>query len=324
MKVLVTDRFHVRDERILRSHPDVELIRAKNPGRPTAEELKDVVAMIVRSRTKIDKELLLLAPQLKLVVTSTSGFDHINFDDCAKNDVKVAYTPEANAASAAELTWALVLACARKIRKAHEMVQTENWDRSQLMGMELRGKVYGIIGLGRVGRRVARIANAMDMKVIAFDPYKSDEYFKEYQTQRVGITELFRMSQIVSVHVPKTKETSFFISKDFLADLGPEGIFVNTSRGEIIRNDDLTIPLEKGQIGSIGLDVFENEPPSKDLRIIQNPKVVLTPHIGATTHEALENSSLMAAQIVIDYLNGKTIADTLPPAETWYHTPHAR
>lgn len=314
-KLLVTDRFSIEAEAHLKAHFEVS---RSNTHDPTKEELSGVQVLIIRSRTKITKEFLDTAPDVQLIVTSTSGYDHIDFEETIKRNIKVSYTPEANAQSTAELTILLMLSCARQINLANQMMKNENWKRSEMKAFELSGKTLGIVGLGRVGSRVAKIANAMNMKIYAYDPYKEDEEFTKLNVQRLGYTEILRMCNVVTYHVPSTKETYQMLNRRLFEDSLPGMIVINASRGDVLNEHDIIYGLETGMIERAGLDVFVKEPLPKDSPLIAHPKVVTTPHIGATTDEAFLASSIMAANRCIEYFDRQELSDELPAQAPWW------
>ena len=325
-RVLITDRFDVDAYALLVGHSRIEVRRSATPT-PTSDELEWAQALIIRSRTKIHLELLTQAKSLKVICTATSGFDHFDFSATRRfPQLTCMFTPEANAASACELTWALVLASARKIVDAHRSVKTGDWRRDSLMGTQLQGKTYGVIGLGRIGGRIAKVANAFGMNVIAYDPYRDDSYFAATQTQRVSLDEIFKLSDVVSIHVPATAETQFMIHRNLLESDEPNDhlIFVNTSRGTVIHEKLLIEALENKWITACGLDVFEREPLAQHSRLTQLPNVVLSPHIGATTDEAFHLASKEAAEKIITFVVSGLTADPLPPNEVWMHEDFAK
>lgn len=304
MNVLVTDRFDAKALAELRKSTTVS--QASSPDLAAAD-LSQVEALVIRSRTKIDGALLARAPQLRLVVTSTSGFDHIDLDACVARDVKVMYTPEANAASAAELTWALVLAAARKIEAATRAARSGDWNRDALLGVQLSGKTYGVIGRGRIGSRVANMAHAFGMQVIWYDPYRPGP--------ASSLEEIFEQADVFSAHVPATRETDGMIKTFEACRSG--AIFVNTSRGSIVREATLVDALENDFLACVGLDVFEREPLPSTSKLLTNPRVVMTPHVGATTHEAFAQASMEAAEKVIAFAQHGALSDELPGNEPW-------
>lgn len=317
MKVLITDRFDFKALMLLKAQKGLEVEQSSHAS-PTDSELAGAHALIIRSRTKITKELLARAPQLKFVVTATSGFDHIDLKAASEKNITLAYTPEANAQSAAELTWALVLAAAKRLPEADRAIRSGNWAREALTGLELRGKTYGVIGLGRVGKRVALIAKAFGMQILAYDPYIEDEDFSQAHAQRSGLDDLIRLSDVVSLHVPKTAETSPLIRPWHFEVLMKHAIMVNTSRGTAIDEAGLIAALTAGRIRTCGLDVFEREPLPVGSALLTLPQIVLTPHLGATTEDAFALASEMAAQKLIAFFAGTEITDRLPPDAEWY------
>ncbi len=314
--VLICDRFDLEAEAKLRSTPGLTLAKASQPN-PTADELAAADALVIRSRTKIDATLLSRAPRLKVVVTSTSGFDHIDLAATTAKGVTVMYTPDANAASAAEHTWALTLAAMRKIPSAHRAVKTGDWNRELLMGRQLAGLTYGVIGLGRIGCRVAKIASAFGMKLVAFDPFKDEAHFEKEGCVRMSLDEVFKNADVVSCHVPATAETHHMIRRLALAEAGHDIVFVNTSRGSVIEEHILVEALDKGWFVAAGLDVFEREPLARVSQLVGRDNVVLSPHIGATTLEAFRGASLDAAHKVAEFARSGTVSDPLPPNEPW-------
>lgn len=283
------------------------------------DDLSDVEALIIRSRTKIDKDLLARARNLKLIVTATSGFNHIDLDLTQERNIKVAFAPEANAASAAELTISLVLACARQTIQAHHAVKSGDWNSKLQEGFQLGGHTYGVIGLGRIGTRVARMAKAFDMKVIGYDPYADENAFVD--AQRMSLEELLKMSDVISLHVPFTKETRKMINRSTLEYMHRDAILVNTSRGEVVDEQDLCEALKKGWLRAVGLDVFVKEPLPKDSNLLQQSRVVFSPHNGARTVDAFELASIEAAKQVIEFFTTGDVTHPLPPHSLWYTSP---
>lgn len=309
-KVLVTDRFDIRAYALLEACDALAVETARQP-QPSEAELADAEALVIRSRTKITAELLDRAPRLRLVITSTSGFDHIDLSATDARGLDVMYTPGANAASAAELTWALVLACARRLPEAGRAIKAGDWARDRLLGTELEGRTYGVIGLGRIGGRVARIAQAFGLKAVAFDPYREAAEFEACGVERLGLDELMRLADVVSVHVPATPETRPLLHAGHLALLSPEAILVNTSRGQAVDENALLAALESGKLKAAGLDVFAREPLNRASPLLSLPNVVLTPHLGATTAAAFAKSSREAAEKTIAYFERGEKADPL-------------
>ena len=321
--VLITDRFDIQALATLKATPGLG-VSVSNTPQPTPVELNNCHGLIIRSRTKIDDKLLSLAPKLRVIITATSGFDHIDLEATARRNIDVAFTPQANVTSAAELTWGLMLACMRRLVEAHRAIKSGEWRREALVGRELKGKTLGIVGLGRIGSRVARFANAFEMKVVAFDPYKEPEAFSQLGAARVAFEELLMLSDIVTFHVPATAETKFMLSPLNMESMNRHAIIINASRGSVIAEQDLVKALNEGWIAGAGLDVFEREPLPRDSRLLTFQNVVMTPHLGATTGEAFAEASLEAALKMQQYISpdlshgAQSLKDKLPPDDAWY------
>lgn len=314
--ILVTDRYTAESLSWLKQN----LSANKTPFEvvqtgllPTKEQLASAVAVLIRSRTQIDKSLLDQAPQLRVIITATSGYDHIDFAETEKRQIAVMYTPEANAQSAAELTLTLMLGVLRRVNECSRALRDGRWRDDISTGRELKGKTVGLIGLGRVGSRVAQILQAFDCHVIAHDPYQADSVFEKLKIERMGMTEVFTQSEILSLHVPLTAETRRLIRSETL-ELTHEGlILINTSRGRVIDESALVAGLESKQIQGAGLDVFENEPLARESRLRKMPQVLLTPHVGAFTDEAFSRGSQLAAEKLVQFFKSGLITDSLPP-----------
>jgi D-3-phosphoglycerate dehydrogenase len=317
-QVLITDRFALNALIHLQTSPLLCVVQDNKWFQKTKEELAHFEILIIRSLTKMDKQTLTRFPKLKLIISCTVGFDHIDIEACIQNKIIVSHCPSAHTASAAELTWGLVLACARRMREAHNAVLNCDWDRQKIIGTEVSGKTYGIVGLGRIGQKVAQIAQAFSMNVVAHDPYQDDEAFDNLKVNRSSLEEVLSQSDVLSLHVPLTRETHHLLGEDFLKSLQPHTILVNTSRGSVIHEKALVKALQNKKIGAVGLDVFEYEPVSKGSALFQFPQVVLSPHIGASTREAFDKASFEASQKLLDFIAIKTINDLLPPNVAWF------
>ena len=310
--ILITDRFSSESEQWLKSQPRMNCFHSAQV-QPTPEELASAHALIIRSRTNVDETLLGQAPNLKVIVSATSGFDHMDLKATKLAKVVVMHTPQANAQSAAEMTWALVLGSARKIVKAHKCVKSGAWRRDELTGVELHGKNYGIVGLGRVGSKVSQMAKAFGMNVFGYDPYIDETIFSELKVHRVGFEELLRQADILSFHVPKTEETKNMLGRAQLPLLNSHAIVINTSRGSVINEADLIWALQERRIDAAGLDVFQREPLPRDSELLKFENVLLTPHIGATTQEAFHKASECAAKQTVQFLLHHKVENELPP-----------
>ncbi len=322
--VLVTDRFDFNALSWLKVQPELDLVVLDStvlPSDPPDLELSKAQALIVRSKTEINESLLKRAPQLKIIVSCTAGFDHIDLLACQKAGVQVMVTPDGHTQSAAELTIGLMIGCSRWLPKAHEQVIKGSWDRQSLTGTELCGKTLGIVGLGRIGKKVTQIAQAIGLNVIAFDPYIDHKLSQSLNVKMMSYQELLLQSHIISFHVPKSKETTHMLRASNLEDIDHGVIIVNTSRGDVIDALLLQEGLKSRVILAAGLDVFHKEPLPKDSPILKYQNCLFSPHIGATTTEALSKVSWDAAYKVINYVKNQSVTDTLPPNALWYTNP---
>lgn len=317
-KVVITDRFAMDSLLWLQQQPQLEILRTENPQVIPADQLVGAHGLLIRSRTLIDEKLLKKARQLQVIITATSGFDHIDLEACQKWGITVMHTPNANVESAAQLTWALALGCAVRMGECHDLIESENWRRENVVGLELSGHNYGIVGLGRIGRRVARHAQAFGMNVFAADPYVDDEQVEKLGVQKLSFEDLLKTAEIVSFHVPKTLETENMLNRDHFSALARPLIVVNTSRGSVINEADLIEALKLGQVRSVGLDVFAEEPLRKESPLRQMAQVLLTPHIGANTDDAFSKASQLAAEKLVRFFQDGSTSDTLPPRVPWY------
>jgi D-3-phosphoglycerate dehydrogenase len=316
-RILITDKFSQEAFLTLSQQPFLSVSKTESPM-ISKLDLSQVHGLIVRSRTIIDDELFSQAKKLQVIITATSGFDHIDLDAARKWGVTVMHTPEANVDSASQLTWGLVLACAQKIPQAHRAMKAGEWNREAVLGSELSRKTYGIVGLGRIGKRVADIANAFGMNVIAYDPYADESHFREAAAERVAYEEILKSADVLSYHVPKTQETQHMLNRSHFEYIHRGLILVNTSRGSAIHEQDLCEALENGWLGAVGLDVFEKEPLPRNSKLLQYQNVIVTPHCGANTSEAFAKASEQAALKLIRFFVDSSTSDTLPPKAAWY------
>lgn len=317
-KILITDRFAQDSFLYLSQNPQFEVVKSDSPHHLPLEHLVSAHALLIRSRTPIHEELLKKARQLQVIITATSGFDHIDLEATQKWGVTVMHTPTANIESAAQLTWGLVLNCASQILTGHKMVKAGEWRRELIPGLELSGRTYGIIGLGRIGSRVAELAQAFGMNVVAFDPYQEDEVFEKLKIPRFSFEEVLKTSDVVSFHVPKTLETEHMLNRSHFEYIHRGIVLINTSRGSVIKENDLIEAVSEGWLRAVGLDVYEKEPLPRNSKLLTFPNVILTPHIGANTDEAFFKASQIAATKLVAFFTDSSTSDTLPPRVPWY------
>lgn len=309
--ILIAERFALEALVELRRHPELRPEPYSDKLAPEAE------ALLIRSKFRIDAVALDKCPRLRLVVTCTSGFDHIDLNETEKRGITVMFTPEANAVSAAELTWSLLMAANRRVGTAHREIQAGRWERESFLSHELAGKTLGIAGLGRIGTRVAGFAHAFGMNVLAYDPYQPEDVFTRAGARRVSYEEVLKGADFLTFHVPATFETRHMFGRPQIEYVHPELVLINTSRGSVIAEEDLAQALLDGKIKFAALDVFAKEPLPRDSKLLKCRNVLLTPHLGAYTEEAFRKASLEGARRVIDFFENNTTQNTLPLKNDW-------
>ena len=296
--VLITGDIHPNGIRRLGLEKDIEI--QFSPDLSYEEVLRIVQpyhCILSRSETRVTRELIEAAPQLKVIARAGVGVGNIDVEYATERGILVINTPGKNTTSAAELTMGLLLSAFRKIVPAHQNMQSLNWERHRFNGEELLSKCLGVIGLGNVGHRVARYAKAFEMKVQAFDPYLSDEVFERHGVQKVDWDTLLSTSDVISPHVPLNSETRGMISEKEIKLMKPGVVVLNTARGGVIHEKSLLNALESGHVAAAGIDTWEVEPPV-DNPFIRLPQVVMSPHIGASTSEAqIRIAESVAAQV---------------------------
>lgn len=301
-KVLVSDPLGSGGLEILKK--ETQLVVDERTGL-SPEELKKIIgnydAIIVRSGTKLTKEIIEEAHRMKVIGRAGVGVDNVDLDAATKKGIIVMNTPEGNTISTAEHTMSLLLSLARNIPQAHESLQKGEWKRTHFVGAEVDGKVLGVIGVGRVGREVAKRAKAFGMRVIGYDPFIATESIRQLGVEFVELEELFKTSDFITLHVPGTKQTEKMINRKAIA-LMKKGVFIiNCARGSLVDEKALYEALKSGRVRGAALDVFETEPP-KNNPLLELDRVVATPHLGAATQEAQEHVALSVAEQVVDAL----------------------
>lgn len=266
----------------------------------TPEELPNVLpaydAMVVRSRTKVRQPLIDVCPNLKVIVRGGVGLDTIDHEYAKSKGIAVMNTPLASSASVAELAIGYMFALARNIYKATSTMKAEKWDKKSFEGDEVGGKVLGIIGLGNIGKETARRAMALGMTVIAYDPFASPAE----GVRKVSLDELFSQADYISLHAPKTKETTNMIAAEQIAKMKDGVRIINCARGGIVNEEALYEGLTSGKVAGAALDVFAEEPPT-DWKLLKLDNVIASPHIGAATREAQARVGYEVAQKIIDF-----------------------
>jgi D-3-phosphoglycerate dehydrogenase len=310
--VMVLDNTHQKAVDLLDAHEDITVIAQ---GKPSREEVLASIpkadAIIVRSGTQVDVELLAVAGRLKAVARAGVGVDNIDLDAATQNGTVVMNTPGGNTISTAEHTFALMLALARQLPQGYAAMKAGRWDRKLFMGVELRGKTLGLIGLGRIGQEVARRAQAFGMTVIAHDPYVSAS---EDGVSLVDLDTLYAEADFISLHALITDETRGMIDAASIAKMKDGVRIVNTARGVLINDQDLAEAIKSGKVAGAAVDVYPTEPPPADHPLVGLDNVVHTPHLAASTTDAQITVAVEAAQLIADGLLKGQYANVVNPA----------
>src|SRR5579863_5340340 len=314
MKILVADSVPDRVIEILKADPSWEIVNLPETKGNVANEIRDADALLVRSATKVTAELLDAAPRLRVIGRAGVGVDNVDLEAATRKGVLVMNTPGGNAPSVAEHALALMLSMARSIPQLNASMHAGKWEKSGSAGVELRGKTLGLIGLGRVGAEVARRARALEMRVVAYDPYVSAERAAEWGAELVPLAELLPQSDYVSLHTALSPATERMINTETLKQMKPGARLVNAARGELVDEAALAEALRSKHLTGAALDVFAEEPP-RNSPLLQMPNVIATPHVGGSTAEAQEEVGVQIAQQVRDYLQDGTMRNSvnLPP-----------
>jgi D-3-phosphoglycerate dehydrogenase / 2-oxoglutarate reductase len=260
-------------------------------------------ALVVRSQTRVDAELLAAAgPRLSVVAVASVGTDRVDLAAAARAGVMVVNAPTGSTVAAAEHTMALMLALLRKIPSADASVRRGEWERARYVGAELQHRTLGIIGLGKIGKAVARRAAAFEMRVIAHDPWLSSEQAAQHATRLVELPELLASADVITVHVTLTPETRGLIGEVQIATMKPGAFLVNVARGGLVDEPALAAALRSGHLGGAAVDVFTTEPLAADNPMLGAPNTILTPHLGASTAEAQGRAGVEMAERLLEAL----------------------
>ena len=301
MKILICDNLNQQVYKELETIGDcVDISKSNSKDKDLANHIKDCEIVVIRSATKLTKEVLDKAEQLKIIARCGVGIDNVDLDFAKSKNIFVTNSPSANLISVVELTVALIISVSRKLSLADSHLKKGDWNRSQFLGYELYGKTLGIVGFGKAGRLVAERMKSFGMSIVFYDPYVTDWNGSE---ESIKLDDLLRTADVVTIHVIKTKDTENLISKDMLDLLKPSSIIVNTSRGGVLDEDYLFELLESDKIFGAGLDVYSNEPP-KNVDRYNGLNLVTTPHIGASTNEAQLKAGLETIENIKKILAG--------------------
>lgn len=311
MKVLVSDKLAESGIGKLKEVGsfDVDVNTGLSPDE-LLRVIKDYDALVIRSATKVTKEVIEAAENLKVVARAGIGLDNVNIDAASKRGVVVMNTPEGNVVTTGEHAIAMMLALSRSIPQATNSIKSNKWEKNRFMGREVFNKNLGIIGVGRIGRIVADRAKGLKMNVLGYDPFISAEVVDKLGIQAVGLDELLARSDYITVHAPMTQDTRNILNAKTFAKMKKGVFIINVARGGIVNEQDLYDAIKAGIVAGAALDVFTQEPP-KDNPLLTLDNVIATPHLGASTDEAQENVAVAVADQVIDFLLRGTIRNAV-------------
>lgn len=305
-KVLVSDPLSEEGVKLLREVAQVDVLTDLSP-----QELLNVIGeydvLLVRSSTQVTADVLEKGTKLKVVGRAGVGIDNIDVQKATEQGVLVINAPEGNTISAAEHAMALMLALTRNIPLACDSLKCGLWKRSQFLGCELFKKNLGIVGVGRIGSELAKRAKAFGMNILAYDPYISGEHTERLGITTVSLEEIFRQADFITLHVPKNPTTQYMIGKEQLAIMKDGVRIINCARGGLIDEKALHDAIISGKVAGAALDVFEQEPPTKDNPLLKLEQVIVTPHLGASTQEAQVNVAVQVAEEIVSFLKGEPL-----------------
>ncbi len=301
--ILIPDNLDKAGLNILSNTPGVTIQAAAKMSRDEViAALPDADALIIRSATKVDGKMLDAAPKLKFVGRAGVGVDNVDLPAATERGVVVMNAPDGNTIATAELALGLMLSVARFIPTAHASLQSGQWDRKSFTGSELRNKTLGVIGFGRVGRAIAKRAQAFEMTVIAYDPYLPADAGKALNVLLVTLDELYQQADFITLHAQVSDENKHMINAQSIAKMKKGVRIINAARGALVNEADLAEAIKAGQVAGAGIDVYNDEPPEAGNPLINLKGVVHTPHLGASTIEAQDEVAVQIAQQALDAL----------------------
>ncbi|MFH2058635.1 MAG: phosphoglycerate dehydrogenase [Pseudomonadota bacterium] len=311
MKVLVSDTMGEAGLDIFRNQEGIELDVKTGL---TPEELKEIIgqydALAIRSATKVTKEILAAATNLKVVARAGIGLDNVDIDEATKKGVAVMNTPGGNTVTTAEHAIAMMMAMTRNIPRGTQSMKEGRWEKKLLQGHEINNKIFGVVGFGNIGSIVAGLAKGLKMKVIVFDPYISQEHIEKAGFEYVTLDQLYERADYITIHVPKMDATIDLLDAEAFGKMKDGVMVINCARGGIINEDALYDAIQSGKVAGAALDVFATEPPGAH-PLLTLDQVITTPHLGASTAEAQTNVAVAAAKQIIAYLLHDTVINAV-------------
>lgn len=301
-RVLVAETLEQAGIDLLREHFDVD-VRERTSEDELARIIGDYDGLMIKTYTRVSRQVIDKAGKLKIVARAGSGLDKVDLVYAREKGLAVRNTPQANVVSVAELVFGLMLAVSRKLAAADRYVRSrDGWDRDRFTGVELSGKTLGIVGFGNIGKLVAKRAIAFDMQPVGYDPFIDAAAMAEHGVRKVEtVDQVIDVADYITVHVPLLDSTRNLFSTAQFRRMKSSAVLINTARGEVVDEPALIAALRAGQIAGAGLDVYQAEPPA-DPALLELDNAVLSPHIGAATHEALNRMTMQAAQMIIEAL----------------------
>jgi D-3-phosphoglycerate dehydrogenase / 2-oxoglutarate reductase len=314
MKVLVTDEISKNGLLPILDDPRIQVdFKVGLPVEELHQTIGDYQAIITRSMTQVDQALLERAENLKIIARAGVGIDNVDVDAASSRGIIVVNAPYGNVNSAAEHTMAIMLSFCRNVALANASLKGGDWQRAPFTGHELKEKTIGVIGLGKVGGRVALRCRAFEANVITYDPYISEKRAEDFGVKLVSLEDVIRFSDIITVHTPLNEETRDLISAEHFAGM-QDGVFiVNCARGGIINEAAMLEALESGKCGGSAFDVWSEEPPKTEMlkKLIGHPKMLVTPHLGANTFEAQKNVAVDVSKEIVNYVDGRPMSNAV-------------
>jgi len=311
-KVLVSDALAAQGLEILENARGIQVVNSPGlaPGDLLAA-IRDVDGLVIRSGTKVTAEVIDAADQLRVIGRAGIGVDNVDVAAASARGIVVVNTPEGNNVTTAEHAIALLVALARHIPQATASMKAGKWEKKQFQGLELFNRTLGVLGLGNIGRIVASRARGLGMRVVAYDPHIPEEAAQRLDVELVNLDELLARSDVLTVHVPRTKETTGLLGRTAFAKAKRGVLVVNAARGGIVDEAALLEALESGQVAAAALDVFVDEPPPAGHPLVNHERVICTPHLGASTEQAQVNVAIAVAEQVRDYLEQEVIGNAV-------------
>ncbi len=310
MKIVIAEKVSRRGIDLLKAERKWKVVELDSAREKLPRELRDANALIIRSAVQVNRQLLECAPRLQVIGRAGIGVDNVDIEAATKKGVMVMNTPGGNAVSVAEHTLALMLAMARSIPRANESMHAGRWEKKLFEGRELRGKVLGILGLGRIGVEIVKRARAFEVEILAYDPYVPSLVARDLNIPLVPLNELLGRSDYLTLHVPLTAETENILGRAALRHVKRGVRILNCARGELVDEEALAEAIRSGHVAGAALDVYRQEPP-RNSPLLALPQVVLTPHIAGSTAEAQEIVGHRIAEQVRDYLKHSIIQNAV-------------